>query len=48
MGEGNIHSSLAGTYPERERKAATTATKNEEVKLINQQDSFKVTWIVMK
>mgnify|MGYP006104156415 CR=1 FL=1 len=31
MGEGNLHSSLAGTYPERERKAATTATKNEEV-----------------
>jgi hypothetical protein len=32
MGEGNIHSSLAGTYPERERKAATTATENEEIK----------------
>jgi len=47
MGEGNLHSSLAGTYPERERKAATTATKNEEVVWQIKID-FKVTCLVTK
>ena len=40
MGEGNLYSSLAGSYPERERKVATRATKNEEIKM-SDQDKFQ-------
>ena len=32
MGEGDLYCSSAGSYPEGERKSATTKCKNEEIK----------------
>ena len=41
MGEGNIYCSLAGSYPERERKIATAATKNEEIEMNQPTGQFQ-------
>jgi hypothetical protein len=33
MGEGNLYCSPAGSYPEGERKVATTTSENEEIEM---------------
>jgi len=41
MGEGNLHSSPAGSYPEGERKVATTTSKNEEIEMNQPSGQFQ-------
>ena len=41
MGEGDLHSSPAGSYPEGERKVATTTSKNEEIEMNQPSGQFQ-------
>ena len=41
MGEGNLYCSSAGSYPEGERKSATTKCKNEEIKMNQPTGQFQ-------
>jgi|TARA_B100001094_G_scaffold294388_1_gene314982 hypothetical protein len=41
MGEGDLYCSSAGSYPEGERKSATTKCKNEEIKMNQPTGQFQ-------
>lgn len=41
MGEGDLYCSSAGSYPEGERKSATTKCKNEEIEMNQPSGQFQ-------